>query len=125
MRILVTWGSKRGGTEGIGLMLGDALRWEGLDASAMPAAKVQSIAGFDAVIVGGALYANRWHRAAHRFVSRHEKTLREVPVWFFSSGPLDDSAAQRAIPPITEVELLMERVGSREHVTFGGRLAAD
>ena len=78
--------------------------------------------GFDAVVVGGALYANRWHRAARRFVTRREKDLRSVPVWFFSSGPLDDSADRQVIPPTRQVEILMERVGAQGHVTFGGRL---
>jgi hypothetical protein len=43
-------------------------------------------------------------------------------VWFFSSGPLDDSADRRVIPPTTQVEILMERVGAQGHATFGGRL---
>jgi hypothetical protein len=63
--------------------------------------------------------------AARRFVSRHEKELRRVPVWFFSSGPLDDSADRGDIPPTQQVEVLMERVGAQGHATFGGRLAPD
>jgi hypothetical protein len=51
--------------------------------------------------------------------------LRRVPVWFFSSGPLDDSAARTAIPPVYQLEVLMERVGAQGHVTFGGRLSPD
>lgn len=45
-----------------------------------------------------------------------------IPVWFFSSGPLDDSADREEIPPTTPVAVLAERVGARGHVTFGGRL---
>jgi hypothetical protein len=48
-----------------------------------------------------------------------------MPVWFFSSGPLDDSAETREIPPTKQVRALMDRVSARGHVTFGGRLAAD
>jgi hypothetical protein len=43
---------------------------------------------FDAAIVGGALYANRWNRDARRFISRHDSALRRMPSWCFSSGPL-------------------------------------
>jgi hypothetical protein len=75
--------------------------------------------------VGGALYATRWHRDARRFVARREKDLRTVPVWFFSSGPLDESAEHGEIPPTKQVQILMERVGAQGHVTFGGRLASD
>lgn len=127
MRVLITWGSKRGGTEGIARMLGDAFRAQGIDVDLVPAAQSSRVSWekIDAVIVGGALYANRWHGAARRFVGRHRAKLRQRPVWFFSSGPLDDSAAEGAIPPAPRVEALMERVGAQGHVTFGGRLTPD
>jgi menaquinone-dependent protoporphyrinogen oxidase len=125
MRVLVTWGSKRGGTEGIGRMLAEALREHALDVVAAPAAEVRSLAGFDAVIVGGGLYATRWVGSVRRFVSRHAKRLRQLPVWLFSSGPLDDSADREDIAPTREVATLAERIGARGHVTFGGYLAPD
>jgi len=125
MRVLVTWGSKRGGTEGIARIVGEALQHEGLDVDVLPAQAAAKATSFDAVIVGGALYANRWHPAARRFVNRQEKRLRDVPVWFFSSGPLDDSAERTTIAPTRQVSVLMERVGAKGHATFGGRLTPD
>jgi menaquinone-dependent protoporphyrinogen oxidase len=125
IRVLVTWGSKRGGTEGIGRVLGEALQSHGFEVVAAPASRVESLDSFDAVIVGGALYANRWSAVARRFVNRHIAHLRKRPVWFFSSGPLDDSADRDGIPPTPQVAVLAERVGAQGHVTFGGRLAAD
>lgn len=124
MRILVTWGTKRGGTEGIAQVIAAQLRERGHDVTEL-AANVASPDGFDAVIVGGALYANRWHRHARRFVARHAHALRRVPTWLFSSGPLDDSADQRELHPPHQVSALMRRVGALGHATFGGRLAAD
>jgi menaquinone-dependent protoporphyrinogen oxidase len=125
MNILITWGTKMGGTEGIARILGEQLTAADHRVSLAPAAAVRDLAAFDAVIVGGALYANRWHRDARRFVGRHVAELRRIPVWFFSSGPLDDSAERDAIAPSPQVRTLMERVGARGHVTFGGRLRAD
>ena len=46
-------------------------------------------------------------------------------MWFFSSGPLDDSADCQVIPPTGQVEILMDRVGAQGHATFGGRLLSD
>src|SRR6185503_10851239 len=87
--ILVTWGSKYGGTEGIARMLGESLEARGKSVvTLMPATEVYDLHRFDAVIIGGALYANRWHKDARRFVTRHLRELRRVPVWMFSSGPL-------------------------------------
>ncbi|MBN2369141.1 MAG: hypothetical protein JXO72_01495 [Vicinamibacteria bacterium] len=125
MRVLVTWGSKRGGTEGIGRILGEALEAHGFEVVAAPADRAGNPDRFDAVVVGGALYANRWSAVARRFVSLHADQLRRMPVWLFSSGPLDDSADRGSIPAAPQVEVLAERIGAQGHVTFGGRLAPD
>jgi menaquinone-dependent protoporphyrinogen oxidase len=123
MRVLVTWGSKRGGTEGIGRTIAAALHAEGVDVDARPAQQALNATGFDAVIVGGALYASRFHAAARRFVRKREQDLRRVPVWFFSSGPLDDSSDRAEVAPTLEAQMLMDRVGALGHATFGGRLS--
>jgi menaquinone-dependent protoporphyrinogen oxidase len=125
MRVLVTWGSKRGGTAGIGQILAAELASRGIDVVAAPAAEVRSVAGVDAAIIGGALYANRWPASVRRFMNRNAQTLRKIPVWLFSSGPLDDSADRTVIPPTTQAAVLAERVGAKGHVTFGGRLTPD
>lgn len=125
MRVLVTYGSKRGGTEGIARQVAEVLRAEGLDAEVLPPGDIEDVSAYDAVIVGGALYANRWYRAARRFVHRHVYELRELPVWFFSSGPLDDSALEGNLPPTAQVRALMEQVHALGHMTFGGRLEPD
>lgn len=125
MIILVTYGSKRGGTEGLAQMVSDELRHEGFTVDLRPARQIESIRGYEAVVVGGALYAFRWHRDARRFVRHHAAELRKCPTYFFSSGPLDDSATKRDIPPVKGVAALMDRVGAKGHVTFGGRLLPD
>jgi menaquinone-dependent protoporphyrinogen oxidase len=125
MSVLVTFGSKRGGTAGLAAMVADGLREEGFTVDLDRARAVKRVQGYEAVVVGGALYAFRWHRDARRFVKRHTRRLRERPTWFFSSGPLDDSATQKDIPPVKGVQALMDRVHARGHVTFGGRLAPD
>jgi menaquinone-dependent protoporphyrinogen oxidase len=124
-QVLVAYGSKRRGTAGLATIIGDALAEAGYTAVVTPARDVGDLAGFDAVIVAGALYTNRWHRQARRFVRRHTAALRGLPVWLVSSGPLDDSAARQDIAPTKQVAKLVKRVGARGHVTFGGSLAAD
>jgi len=106
-------------------MVGDALRARGVDAEVRAAKAVREVGAYDAVIVGGALYAFRWHRDARRFVRRHRAQLAVLPVWVFSSGPLDASAATADIAPVPQVRKAMSAVGARGHVTFGGRLLPD
>ena len=125
MRALVAYASKRGGTQGIAETIRAALADRGVDAEARAVEDVTSIAGYDAAIVGGALYTMRWYRPARRFVKRNAGALRAMPVWLFSSGPLDASAAEKDIPPVRQVRALMDRIGARGHKTFGGRLSAD
>jgi menaquinone-dependent protoporphyrinogen oxidase len=125
MTILVAYGSKRGGTGGLAHMVGDALREEGFSVEVAPARTVKSVQDYEAVIVGGGLYAARWHKDARRFVRRHVHDLRRRPVYLFSSGPLDHSATQTDIPPVKGVQKVMGDIGARGHVTFGGRLAPD
>ena len=125
MRVLVAYGSRRGGTAGLAEMIGHELTAAGLAATVRPARDVRTLDGFDAVVIAGALYAYRWHRDARRLAGRQSKALRELPVWLVSSGPLDESAAERHIPPVKQVARLMDKIGARGHVTFGGRLAAD
>lgn len=125
MRVLVAYASKRGGTQGIAEIIRAALVERGMATDVVAARDAKSLAGYDAVVVGGALYMMRWRREARRFVKRHTGALRKLPVWFFSSGPLDTSADEHEVPPIDQVRSLMESVGARGHATFGGRLAAD
>lgn len=125
MRVLVTWGSRHGGTEGIARRIADAMRDASVDVELRAAREVDTLDGYDAAVIGGALYANRWHRDARRLVTRHLAALRRIPVWLFSSGPLDASAARAPIAPVTEVAVLMERIGAVGHATFGGRLEPD
>lgn len=105
--------------------MAETLRERGVDVVAASADQVRELAGFDAVIVGGALYASRWTAVACRFVARNVAALRKLPVWFFSSGPLDDSADGGQIEATHQVGVLAERVGALGHVTFGGRLSPD
>lgn len=123
MRVLVAYGSKMGGTQGLAEMFGSNLTGLGYEVDVCPGRDVSDVKPYDAVIVGGALYYFiSWHKDARGLVKRHLTDLRQRPVWLFSSGPLDDSATEEDIPPIKSVGKLIDRVGARGHVTFGGRL---
>ena len=125
MRVLVTYGSSNGSTAGLAEMIADALRSHGIATTVADASSDPDPGRVEAVVVGGALYGMRWHKDARRYVTRHIDELESMPVFFFSSGPLDDRAERSEIPPVGGVHALMERVGATSHATFGGRLAPD
>lgn len=122
--VLVAYASRNGGTAGIAEWIGAVLAEEGLDARVVPAAAVRDmpVPAPAAVVLGSGLYTGRWLRAAVRFTRRHRAALLCVPVWLFSSGPLDAGAATRDIPPTDQVAHTADRVDAAEHMTFGGRL---
>jgi len=118
---LVVYGSSNGGTLGIAEIVAAELVAHGCDADVRPARDVRTIDA-DAVIIGGALRAGRWHKDARRFARRHEAALRERPVWLFASGPLDTSADTGELAPVPGVAKIAEALGARGTRTFGGRI---
>ncbi|MEQ6901791.1 flavodoxin domain-containing protein [Nocardioides sp. YIM 152588] len=127
MKALVVYGSKRGGTKGLAEMLGAALTEQGIEVTVRSAAvRTGDVDTYDAVIIGGALYAGRWHKAARRFVRIEAEKLRGTRVWLFSSGPIGDEAPPASeAEPVAHVRAAMEKVGAIDHATFGGRLEPD
>lgn len=121
-KVLVAYGTTNGSTAQIAETIADVLRKRGVPTEAVPARSVTDVESYDAVVVGGGLYAGRWHKDARRFVRRHGRVLAGRPLWFFSSGPLDASATEKDIPPVPGVRRVMTRLGVRAHVTFGGCL---
>jgi Flavodoxin domain len=125
VKVLVAYGTERGSTGEIADAIGLELREMGLDVDVMPAREVPNVEPYDAVVLGGALCAGRWHRDARSFAGRFFRELTERPVWLFSSGPIDSSASEGEIPPVTFVSGLMATIGARGHATLGGWLAPD
>ena len=121
-RVLVAYGTTNGSTARIAEAIADVLNKEGLAAESLPAPAVTEVESYDAVVVGGGLYAGRWHKHARRFVRRHRRALAGRPLWLFSSGPLDASASERDIPPVPGMRRTITRLGAKEHITFGGCL---
>ncbi|MFE7654491.1 flavodoxin domain-containing protein [Streptomyces bottropensis] len=120
--VLVAYGTTNGSTAEIAEAVAKALREDGLTVDVLPARSVASVASYEAVVVGGGVYAGRWQKDARRFLRHHRRALAGRPLWMFSSGPLDASASARDIPPVPGVKRAMVRLDARGHVTFGGCL---
>lgn len=121
-RVLVAFATKMGSNAEIADVIVEVLRDAGLDAEAMPAREVRDLAPYDAVVLGSALYAAHWQRDAHRFIARRKDALQTLPLWLWSSGPLDRALALKDLPPAANVVEIMADVPFRAHRTFGGRL---
>jgi menaquinone-dependent protoporphyrinogen oxidase len=126
MRVLVVVASKHGSTRGIAdeiaaeLPVTSAGQALGLTAVLQVAEHAPDPAGFDAVLVGSAVYAGRWLPAARDYVSAHTAALRGLPVWLFSSGPIGEPPFPPDEPH--DAHPMLQLTGARGHRVFPGRL---
>jgi menaquinone-dependent protoporphyrinogen oxidase len=126
MNVLVAYASKHGSTAEIADAIAETLRVTGIDADCLSAGSVDSVEGYDAVVLGSAVYTRRWRGEARHFLRRHGEALAERPFWVFSSGPVGPPAGDA--PAWMEPSRTMGRVeelGARGHVVFGGRVPPD
>ncbi|MGW1892516.1 flavodoxin domain-containing protein [Streptomyces sp. NPDC002004] len=124
-KILVAYASKYGSTAEIARSIGEVLGRTGVVADVLPAGGVPDVAPYDGVVLGGAVYAGRWHKDARHFVHRNRRTLVHRPVWLFGSGPLDVSALEERPPVPPGIRRVANRLDARDCITFGGRLTPD
>jgi menaquinone-dependent protoporphyrinogen oxidase len=91
--VLVVYGSRHGGTQGIAERIGMVLRAEGLDANVAAADGVRDVGSADAIVIGSGVYMGSWLKEPIAFLERNQAALAARPVWLFSSGPLRGSTA--------------------------------
>ncbi|MEW6635790.1 MAG: flavodoxin domain-containing protein [Actinomycetota bacterium] len=123
MRVLVAAASRHGATAQIAGEIGVALRdgaGGGIVVDVLPAEEVSSLEGYDAVVLGSAVYAGRWLESARKLAERHAETLSRRPTWLFSSGPVGDPLKPEEDP--VDVAEILKATGAREHRVFPGRL---
>lgn len=126
VNVLVAYASKHGSTAEIAAAVAAEIREHGHGADCVEARAVDDLGGYDAVILGSAVYMRRWQGDARHFLRAHGKALAGLPFWVFSSGPTgdpaeDDAAWQEPKRTIARAE----KLGARDHVVFGGRISPE
>ena len=120
MPVLVTAATKYGATTEIAQAIAEVLGEHGLEANVVQPEQVEGVDGYDAVVVGSAVYAGHWLKPARELVERHADALADRPVWLFSSGPVGDPPKPEEDP--VDVADLLAVTGAREHCVFAGKL---
>jgi len=121
MHVLVTYASKHGSTREIAERIAAHLEQHGVTVDLRPTNQVNGLDGFDAVVIGSAVYIGRWMKEATEFVERVRPALAGSRVWLFSSGPLGDQPGVDP-PQIAELEASLNVV---EHRLFAGSMSKD
>lgn len=120
MKVLVVVASRHQGTSEIGDRVAETLVAAGIPTDVVDADGGPDPAGYDAVVLGSGVYFGRWLPAARRYVREYATTLTQLPVWAFSSGPVDEPGHPAAAATTPHLLVPVEPI---EHVTFGGRIA--
>jgi menaquinone-dependent protoporphyrinogen oxidase len=120
MHVLVVSQTHHGATREIADMIGATIAARGIATDIRDVSNVDDLAGYDAVVLGSAVYMGRWMKPARTFVRRHEDELRVRPAWLFSSGPVGAPADDGREP--VQIEDVVAAIAPRGHRVFGGRL---
>jgi menaquinone-dependent protoporphyrinogen oxidase len=122
--VLVTYASKHGSTEEVALEIAGRLSAHGIVADVRATRDVSSLQGYEAVVLGSAIYMGRLHADARAFLHRHRAGLAERPLAVFAMGPrsleTDDVAGSRkALDAALAKEAPLEALST---AIFGGVL---
>jgi menaquinone-dependent protoporphyrinogen oxidase len=126
MRVLVSAASKHGATAEIAERIGAVLRHSltqrdpAVEVVVRPAQDIGRVDGFDAFVLGSAVYMGHWLESARDLVRRNAETLTGRPVWLFSSGPIGDPPKPDEQP--VDVGEAAATTRPREHRLFAGKV---
>jgi menaquinone-dependent protoporphyrinogen oxidase len=121
MNVLVASASRHGATREIADLIGATIAARGVRTDIREIGDVPALEGYDAVVIGSAVYMGGWIRSARAFVERHADELAARPTWLFSSGPIGDPPKPDAETAV-RVDDLIQAAHAREHRLFAGRL---
>lgn len=126
MMVLVVAASRHGSTAEIAEAIGARLRDHGHDVHVSDVSDISEVAevsspdGYDAVVIGSAVYAGSWLKDARDYARRNANVLTADRVWLFSSGPLDDPEME--VLASGKLDGLLSTTGALGHHVFAGRL---
>ncbi len=88
-KILVTYATKYGSTQGVAEAIAEELRNKGQVVDLIPARDVKALDVYSAVVLGTPLYIGNILGDASKFLSRHRSELQRLPSALFVLGPLE------------------------------------
>lgn len=120
MRVVVSVASRHGATREIGTVIAQAFTDAGIDCDQVEPADLADVSGYDAVVIGSAVYLAEWLPEARDLVERIGPQLVGKPVWLLSSG-LAGTPSKRGNSSLATTARIAD-LQARGHRHFPGKL---
>ncbi|MDI9894338.1 flavodoxin domain-containing protein [Rhodococcus sp. IEGM 1381] len=117
--MLVCTAGRHGATDTLGQEMARVLEHGGVDVDVRTPESVTRVNGYDAVVIGSAVYSDRWLPVANALVERISRSAHP-PVWLFSCGPLHSS--DRPVNVTSDAAHATTVLHATAHRTFPGKL---
>ena len=91
--ILLAYATRFGSTQEVAETVASVLRDAGIAVELQPMQEVRSLDGYEAVVMGAALYNTRWHQDAHQFLAKYQDALQQRLLAIFALGPVNSGEA--------------------------------
>src|SRR5262245_32557372 len=118
--VLIAVESRHGSTMEIAEILSEHLYAQGIETVRRDPGEVGTLGGYDAAIIGSAVYMGRWLKPARELAKRIIAERKGRPLWLFSSGPIGAPPRPEGEPE--EVAPLLRHPEVHGHRVFAGRL---
>lgn len=106
MKLLIVYGTTEGQTRKICEYMRNKAKGDGHDVTIVDSTGPDiDPSGFNAVIIGGSLHAEKYQSSVRHYVEEHHKTLNKMPTGFLSvslTAVHDDHESQQELEDITE-----------------------
>jgi menaquinone-dependent protoporphyrinogen oxidase len=110
-RILVAHASRAGSTAEVAEAVGQVLRDCGAEVDVRPVKGIQGLAGYDALVLGSAIWMGKPLREAVRFAAAQQHALANLPVAYFvlcetlrEDTPANRDRARRFLGPLQKLK---------------------
>lgn len=125
MKVMVSAASRYGSTSAIAQTIGEVLQSRGHEVVIIAPDAIESVAQFDAAVLGSAVYVGHWLPPAIRLAHLVAAEMPGRPIWLFSSGPVGDPSRklvkQMGQDPV-DLPAVLQTTRAREHKMFAGKL---
>lgn len=123
-RILVTYATMAGSTVEVAEAVAEELSNSGIQVDVLPVSEIDSLEGYDGVVVGGPMIMG-WHRAALRFLKKHRKAFEHTPLAVFVLAMSLTQTGETSVDglPVYVDENLPKPPANEERLNFRERYA--